>query len=132
MTHALFSYIPSSKYDQYSIVSEIKELFSKNVEITEREEVNPFTGEKINQLIFEGKYVISISLEDDDEVLDFKKQLGIHSEFDSAMIRVVFGYDEDNRFENIDIIIYDYLTNLDRAVIYSPSQKKVVFSYNDE
>ncbi len=132
MSHCFYAYVPSTNHDKQSVISDIKSLFSENTTITDRIDTNPFTGAEINNLIFDEEYVVTVFYETDDSVIDDKKELGIHPDFETGRIRVLFGGDPNDRFDDIDVIIYDYLTNLEKVVVYSPNQKKVVFNYNEK
>lgn len=132
MSHCFYAYVPSINHDKQSVISDIKALFSNETNITDRIDTNPFTGAEISNLIFDEKYILTIFYETDDSVIDDKKELGIHPEFETGRIRVLFGNDTNDQFDDIDVIIYDYLTNIENVVVYSPNQKKVVFSYNDK
>ncbi|MFY0678884.1 MAG: hypothetical protein JXR18_16565 [Neptuniibacter sp.] len=132
MSHVLFAYLPSGYKEQKQVVEDIKSLFSAHVKFYERIEENPFTGDAIQQLVLDSNYVISVSLESGEEVSQAAGSLGILSGKEVSVIRVVFGDDIEEAYEDIEIIIYEYLEALDNVVIYSPNQQKIIFNAINE
>jgi hypothetical protein len=58
------------------------------------------------------------------------RDVGIANFKELAMLRVVFGMDVDDMYEDVEVIIYEYLESLNNVIIYSPNKDMIVFDKN--
>lgn len=128
MSYSIHAYFLEEQINnQDFIFDSIKSIFSKSerVEFTITE--NRFTRKNFLKLTVDKSYSISAFFDKDLAVavdLEFilKKQLKCDSR-----LRFLFAPDPENDFDDIGVIILDYLESFKKVLIYSVNQEKVIF-----
>lgn len=129
MSHTMHAYflVKDSRCNQEWVFSNISELFSGTSDLTLSKESDPFDGQECLSLNFDG-YWVSVFYDCGKQVTDdFASVRPIDTEV-SSRIRVVFGPDEDDAFNDVTIIIYDFLLSIDNVLVYDVNQNEVVES----
>jgi hypothetical protein len=125
MSHAFHAYVINKSLGEDWSFGAIKELFNSSYGMTDHQDSNPFTNQNILNLTFEENYVISVFYEEGEAVVTDLDSLGVKCD-DACRIRVLFGIDPENEYDDIGIALYDFLENLDDVVIYSPNQDRII------
>ena len=127
MSHVMHGYFleNDSQINQEWVFTKIKDLFLNFNGVMITKEKDPFDDQESLNLNF-GGYWLSV-------FYDHSQQ--VHNDFAfiqqsvanvSSRIRIVFGADNDNLFDDIAVIVYDFLLNLDHVLVYDVNQNEVV------
>lgn len=128
MSHAFHAYVAVSdeSLSENWAFESIKALFENPDRVHFSTDLNPFTNQNILKLIVDGIYSVSVFFEEGIQVSqDLERIVG---EFygGAVRIRVLFGPDPENEFDDIAVIIYDFMERLESTVIFSANQEKVL------
>lgn len=128
MSHALHAYLLTNdnKHNEDWAFESIQSLFADSKGVAFTKDRNPFTNQNILKLTIDGVYTASVFFEKSEQVLEDFKSIKEDKESQSR-IRVLFAPDPDNEFDDIAVMIYDFLTELDDVVVYSPNQEKILY-----
>ena len=129
MSYAIHAYLmEGKKFDDTSLFNSVKNLFlsTKRVQFTITK--NIFTQKDYLKLIIDNYYSISVFFDNGAAVSDdleyvFGKRLNC-----SARMRFLFAPDPENDFDDIAVIILDYIQSLNQVIVYNTNQNKIIFS----
>lgn len=128
MSYALHTYfLDAQARDENQVFESIQNLFSKSKRVTSGINKNPFTKKNLLKLTIDGSYSISAFFDQGQSVAeDIESILGKKVECNSRL-RFLFAPDPENDFDDIGVIILDYLESFSDVIIYSANQEKVIF-----
>lgn len=121
-TYFLNEQKPTEKWAFQSIV----DLFLHSDGVKSSVSINPINKKNFLRLIINDSYFVSIFFEsgervDEDLKFILREQVSCH-----ARIRILFGPDPDNNYDDIKIIILDFLQDLENVLIYNVNQEKII------
>lgn len=128
MSYSLHAYLPRphSNYDEAWAFDAIRELFRDSNRVKFLPENNPFTRQNILKLKIDEVYFVSFFFETGVRVQsDLKAISGIDAAM-PARIKVLFAPDPHNHFDDIGVIILDFLERLEKGIVYSVNQNKII------
>lgn len=129
MSYALHVYfLENQNYNSESAFDSVKKLFSNTDRVAFSIAQNLFTKKDYLKLTVDSHYSISVFFDDNAVVTDdleyiFGKRLNCQ-----ARMRFLFAPDPENNFDDIGVIILDYLQSLKEVVVYSANQNKIIFN----
>lgn len=128
MSYALHTYfLDTQTRDENQVFESIQNLFSKSKRVTSAINKNPFTKKNLLKLTIDGSYSISAFFDQGQNVAeDLESILGKKVECNSRL-RFLFAPDPENDFDDIGVIILDYLESFSDVIIYSANQEKIIF-----
>lgn len=104
----------------------ITNLFSRSNGVKSNVSVNPFTKKKFLKLTIDDSYSVSVFFDSGQSVTDDLKFIMGEEASCNSRIRVLFGPDTENNFDEIKVIILDFLQDLEDVLIYNANQEKVI------
>ena len=128
MSYSLHAYLPAPEktYDEAWAFDAIRGLFRHSNGVEFLQGKNPLTKQNILKLKVNELYFISFFFEIGAQVRsDLQAITGIDATL-PARIRVLFGPDPENNFDDIGIIILDFLEQLEKSIVYSVNQDKII------
>lgn len=129
MSYTLHVYFTEDKnYNKQTSFDSVKKLFSNSNRVVFTNAKNIFTKEDYLKLTIDNRYNISVFFDDNATVSDdlefiFGKRLNCN-----ARMRFLFAPDPENDFDDIGVILLDYLESLNKVILYSPNLKKIIFN----
>ncbi|MED5524840.1 MAG: hypothetical protein VX447_08820 [Pseudomonadota bacterium] len=133
MSHSFEAFFNADKNEPPFYFASIKELFKNNHRIRYEVESDHFSDEPYLNIVVDGKYTVGAFIINDESVeSDFKELIGKPPI--PHMLRMIFLFpnDHNNDFDDIVVILLDYMTKLKDVVVYSPTQEKIVFDASKE
>lgn len=128
MGHAFHAYVAisdESLSEDWAFES-VKALFEHSDRVGFSIHLNPFANQNILKLTVDGIYSVSVFFEKGRQVSQDLEQIVGEHYYGAGRIRVLFGPDPENEFDDIAVIIYDFMERLQSTVIYSANQEKVL------
>lgn len=104
----------------------ITNLFSRSNGVKSSVSVNPFTKKKFLKLTIDESYSVSVFFDSGQSVTDDLKFIIGEEASCNSRIRILFGPDTENNFDEIKVIILDFLQDLEDVLIYNANQEKVI------
>lgn len=104
----------------------ITNLFSRSNGVKSNVSVNPFTKKKFLKLTIDESYSVSVFFDSGQSVTDDLKFIIGEEASCNSRIRILFGPDTENNFDEIKVIILDFLQDLEDVLIYNANQEKVI------
>lgn len=104
----------------------ITNLFSRSNGVKSNVSVNPFTKKKFLKLTIDESYSVSVFFDSGQSVTDDLKFIMGEEASCNSRIRILFGPDTENNFDEIKVIILDFLQDLEDVLIYNANQEKVI------
>ncbi|MGM8226382.1 hypothetical protein ACSV5M_07355 [Cellvibrio sp. ARAG 10.3] len=104
----------------------ITNLFSRSNGVKSNVSVNPFTKKKFLKLTIDESYSVSVFFDSGQNVTDDLKFIMGEEASCNSRIRILFGPDTENNFDEIKVIILDFLQDLEDVLIYNANQEKVI------
>jgi len=128
MSYALHTYFLNTQpRDENQVFESVQHLFAKSKRVTAGINKNPITNKNLLKLTVDGSYSISAFFDQGQNVTeDLESILGKKVECNSRL-RFLFAPDPDNDFDDIGVIILDYLESFKDVIIYSANREKVIF-----
>lgn len=129
MSHGVHAYIlndDDSLTESWAFESLIG-LFKNSKGVEHSIDSNPFTKKSILKLTIDQSYVVSASFGNDSQVSEDLESILDEKHEGICRIRILFGSDPDNDFDDIVVMIYEFLESLDNVVVYSANQEKVLY-----
>lgn len=127
MSYAIHSYFLNQKKEK-ELFDSIIDFFTDSGRVSYSFCENTFTKKIFLKLIVDNQYSISIFFDDDFKVqADFKFISQSDLECKSRL-RFLFAPDPENDFDDIGIMILDFLECLDEVILYSVNQNKIIFN----
>lgn len=128
MSYSLHAYLPDPDrtHDEAWAFNAIRKLFRDSNGVEFLPGKNPLTKQNILKLKIDELYFVSIFFEMGSRVQpDLKAISGIDAAM-PARIRVLFGPDPRNNYDDIGVIILDFLEKLEKSIVYSVNQDKII------
>lgn len=125
MSHALQAFIlQSDSIGKDNVFAAVENLFDNPKGLAFTRQVNPLTEEEKLRITVDDVYNVSVFFEEDDTE-DFNaisnKEVGVVSS-----IRILFGPDPENDFDDIGVILLDYLESFEQVLIYSLNREEII------
>jgi len=128
MSHAFQAlFEDNSAYNEDWAFDSVKELFNNAKGVSFCIEENPLTKKNKLKLTVNDSYVVSIFFERNNRLASELKSISSKECAEVSSIRVLFSPDPENEYDDIAVIIYDFLEEINKVVIYSINQEKVLF-----
>ena len=89
---------------------------------------NIFTKKDYLKLLIDNSYSMCVFFDNDANVSEDLEFISGQKLNCKSRIRFLFAPDPDNNFDDIGIIILDYLQSLDKVIIYSVNRNKIIFN----
>jgi hypothetical protein len=124
--HAYF--LDEQKPTEEWAFNSITNLFSRSDGIKSNISANPFTKKKFLKLTIDESYSVSVFFDSGQSVTEDLNFITKGETSCSSRIRVLFGPDGENNFDEIKVIILDFLQDLENVLIYNANQEKVIFN----
>lgn len=128
MSYAIHVYFLNEKKEQEKVFDSIKNLFSESERVSFTISNNIFTKKNFLKLSIDKNYSISIFLDDHETVqadLEFILQESLECK---SRLRFLFAPDPENDYDDICVIILDFLESLNEVILYSVNQDKIIFN----
>lgn len=128
MSYALHAYfLDTQPRDEKQVFESIQNLFATSKRVTSDINKNPFTKKNLLKLTVDGSYSISAFFDQGQNVAEeLESIIGKKVECNSRL-RFLFAPDPDNDFDDIGVIVLDYLERIKDVIIYSANREKVIF-----
>lgn len=129
MSYTLHVYFTVEKnYNKQTSFDSVKKLFSNINRVVFTIAKNIFTKEDYLKLTIDNRYHISVFFDDNTTVkTDLEFIIGKRLNCNARM-RFLFAPDPQNDFDDIGVIILDYIQSLKEIIIYSTNQNKIIFN----
>lgn len=128
MSYAIHTYFLDTKpRDENQVFESVQNIFSKSKRVTSSINKNPFTKKNLLKLTVDGGYSISAFFDNDPSVAGDLEEISGKKIDCSSRLRFLFAPDPENNFDDIGVIILDYLESLGEVIIYSANQGKIIF-----
>jgi hypothetical protein len=88
-------------------------------------DVDPFDSQESLNLNL-NSYWLTVFYDSDQQVRDDFNYLGVDGLEAFSRIRVIFGPDEMNAYDDIAVVIYDFLLNMENVLVYDVTQSEVI------
>lgn len=127
MSYAIHAYFLKQKKER-ELFDSIIGLFGNLGRVSSSFSENAFTKNIFLKLTVDNHYSISIFFDDNAKVqadFDFILQENLECK---SRLRFLFAPDPANDFDDISVIILDFLEGLDEVIIYSVNQGKIIFN----
>lgn len=135
MTHAFHAYLnpEDTELNESSTFSEMKNIFKNNTRVLFSEKTNPMTKKSGLKITVDDVYNVSAYFNSVSNVeQDFNDIQDEPNRSSNKRLRVIFSDDPNNDFDDIVVILLDYMTKLKDVVVYSPTQEEIVFDAREE
>lgn len=104
----------------------ITNLFSRSDGVKSNVSTNPFTKKKFLKLTIDESHSVSVFFDSGQSVTDDLKFIIGKETSCSSRIRILFSPDAENNFDEIKVIILDFLQDLENVLIYNANQEKII------
>ncbi|WP_148049817.1 hypothetical protein [Gallaecimonas pentaromativorans] len=134
-TNTFHAYLNSedTELNESSTFSEMKNIFKNNTRVLFSEKTNPMTKKSGLKITVDDVYNISAYFDSGSNVeQDFSDIQDEPNRSSNKRLRVIFSDDPNNDFDDIVVILLDYMTKLKDVVVYNPTQEKIVFDAREE
>lgn len=127
MSHTIHAYllINDIRCNQEWVFNNIRELFQDMDDIIFSKDVDPFDSQESLNLNL-NSYWLTVFYDSDQQVRDDFNYLGVDGLEAFSRIRVIFGPDEMNAYDDIAVVIYDFLLNMENVLVYDVTQSEVI------
>lgn len=127
MSHTIHAYllINDTRFNQEWVFNNIRELFQDTDDIIFSKDVDPFDSQESLNLNLDS-YWLNVFYDSDQQVRDDFNYIGVDGLETFSRIRVIFGPDEMNAYDDIAVVIYDFLLNMENVLVYDVTQSEVI------
>lgn len=129
MSYALHVYLLNKEiFNENVEFDAIKSIFPDSERVACTIQINTFTKKKYVKMLVDTRYSISVFFDEGVAVQEDLHAI-LNCKADATIrIRFLFAPDPQNDFDDIAVIILDYLEKLNDVVIYSTGQNKIIFN----
>jgi hypothetical protein len=129
MSHALHAYVLNcdERLTEDKVFESMRALFKNSDGVDFSIDLNPFTKQSILKLTIDSTYSVSVFYEQDHQTSKDLEEISGNAYEKVCRIRILFGPDPENDFDDIGVIIYNFLEELEKVVIYSVNQEKILY-----
>ncbi len=128
MSYAIHTYfLDTQPRTEAQVFESIEKLFSESKRVSCNINKNPFTKKNLLKLTVDGTYSISAFFDSDQNVAEDLETITSTKIDCNSRLRFLFAPDPENDFDDIGVIILDYLESFKNVIIYSANQEKIIF-----
>ena len=119
MTSIYHAFISNSKDDEESIFQSFLDYLGSENIASSRVDSNPFTGSRILNVEIDENYVISVQYEVGDHLLHEYPKRDKSEISNLSRVRILLGNDPGNSFDDITVIVLQFLEQIEGSFVYS-------------